>query len=129
MKSRKRVLVCAGTGCLSCGCRAVRDALMGEVIDLGVASEIEIVETGCFGACDLGPVVIVARSRSFIHAIPRKVRRRLPEGIWQRTSRLMISFTGIIVQERPFGPCQRYLSLYGRRKLCGAIAARLTRFP
>lgn len=63
MKSRKRVLVCAGTGCLSCGCRAVRDALMGEVIDLGVASEIEIVETGCFGACDLGPVVIVGQEQ------------------------------------------------------------------
>ena len=56
---RANVLVCAGAGCLSCGCRPVRDALVEEIERQGLADEVRVVETGCVGRCDLGPVVLV----------------------------------------------------------------------
>ncbi|MGE5598600.1 MAG: NADH-ubiquinone oxidoreductase-F iron-sulfur binding region domain-containing protein [Bacteroidota bacterium] len=56
---RTNVLVCAGAGCLSCGCRPVKDALLAELERQGLQNEVRVVETGCVGRCDLGPVVLV----------------------------------------------------------------------
>jgi len=56
---RSHVIVCAGAGCVSSGCRAVSDALRSELVRQGLEEEIKVVETGCVGSCDLGPVVIV----------------------------------------------------------------------
>lgn len=56
---RAHVLVCAGAGCVSCGCKDVADALQGEVDRLGLTDEIKIVMTGCMGSCNLGPVMAV----------------------------------------------------------------------
>jgi len=56
---RSHVIVCAGAGCVSSGCRAVSDALQAELVRQGLDQEIKIVQTGCVGSCDLGPVVIV----------------------------------------------------------------------
>ncbi len=56
---RSHVLVCAGAGCVSSGCKAVEDALVAEVKKLGLEKEVRIVETGCMGPCDLGPVIVV----------------------------------------------------------------------
>lgn len=65
MGTRRRILVCAGTGCLSCGCRAVKSALMDEAQELGILGDFEVLETGCFGVCDLGPAVVVEPERYF----------------------------------------------------------------
>ncbi len=56
---RSHVIVCAGAGCVSSGCRAVSDALQSELVRQGLDQEIKVVQTGCVGSCDLGPVVIV----------------------------------------------------------------------
>ncbi len=56
---RAHVLVCAGAGCISSGCQAVEEALVKAVKDLGIENEVRIVETGCMGPCDLGPVIVV----------------------------------------------------------------------
>ncbi|MGD0111220.1 MAG: NADH-quinone oxidoreductase subunit NuoF [Armatimonadota bacterium] len=56
---RSHVIVCAGAGCVSSGCRAVSDALQAELVRQGLDQEIKVVQTGCVGSCDLGPVVIV----------------------------------------------------------------------
>jgi len=56
---RSHVLVCAGAGCVSSGCKAVEEALVAEVKKLGLEKEVRIVETGCMGPCDLGPVIVV----------------------------------------------------------------------
>lgn len=56
---RSHVLVCAGAGCVSSGCPAVADALYAELARRGLDQEIKVVQTGCVGSCDLGPVVIV----------------------------------------------------------------------
>lgn len=56
---RAHVLVCGGTPCELGGCRAVKDALLEEIESQGLASEIRVLETGCLGPCDQGPVMIV----------------------------------------------------------------------
>lgn len=56
---RAHVLVCAGAGCISSGCKAVEESLVKAVKELGIENEVRIVETGCMGPCDLGPVIVV----------------------------------------------------------------------
>jgi NADP-reducing hydrogenase subunit HndC len=62
---RTHVLVCTGTGCTSSGSLATRDALLAELKKHGLDNEIEIVETGCMGRCDLGPVSLVHPDGTF----------------------------------------------------------------
>ena len=48
-KIRKHVLICGGTGCTSSGSPALREALEKCLAEKGIADEIKIVTTGCFG--------------------------------------------------------------------------------
>lgn len=58
-KFRYSVLVCAGAGCISCGCEAVSQALVAEIARNGLTDEIQIKMTGCMGNCDVGPSLLV----------------------------------------------------------------------
>ena len=64
-KVRKHVLICGGTGCTSSGSPALKAALEAELAAKGIADEIKIVTTGCFGLCALGPVMIVYPEGTF----------------------------------------------------------------
>lgn len=56
---RAHVLVCAGTPCTLKGAGAIKDALCREIELAGLQEEIRVVETGCLGPCDDGPVIVV----------------------------------------------------------------------
>ncbi|NLA59350.1 MAG: NADH-quinone oxidoreductase subunit NuoF [Firmicutes bacterium] len=56
---RSHVLVCSGINCSLKGSRAVRVALVDEIRAQGLEREIKVVETGCFGLCEEGPVMVV----------------------------------------------------------------------
>ncbi|MGE5560842.1 MAG: NADH-quinone oxidoreductase subunit NuoF [Chloroflexota bacterium] len=56
---RAHVLVCSGAGCVSSGCKVVEDALIREIGRHGLEKEIRVIETGCMGPCDLGPVIVI----------------------------------------------------------------------
>ena len=62
---RSQVLVCGGTGCTSSGSRAIQDAFKEQIELNGLSDEIKLVQTGCFGLCALGPVVIVYPDGTF----------------------------------------------------------------
>ena len=64
-KIRKHILICGGTGCTSSGSTVLRTALEAELAAKGIADEIKIVTTGCFGLCALGPIVIVYPEGTF----------------------------------------------------------------
>ncbi|MHB0938168.1 MAG: FAD-dependent oxidoreductase [Armatimonadota bacterium] len=57
--SRYRLLICAGAGCVSSGCLAMRDALVAALKEAGLDDQVVIYETGCIGSCDLGPTLVV----------------------------------------------------------------------
>ena len=62
---RSHVLVCGGTGCTSSGSAQVLTAFEAEIAKAGLADEVKVVQTGCFGLCALGPVVVVYPEGSF----------------------------------------------------------------
>ncbi|MCL2694650.1 MAG: NAD(P)H-dependent oxidoreductase subunit E, partial [Oscillospiraceae bacterium] len=62
---RSHVLVCGGTGCHASGCQAVIDALDVEIKKAGLEKEVGVVQTGCFGLCALGPIMIIYPEGSF----------------------------------------------------------------
>ncbi len=66
---RSHILVCAGAGCISSGGHAMRDALRDELKKRGLDEEIKIVETGCIGPCDLGPVMLVHPDSTFYQRV------------------------------------------------------------
>ncbi len=52
---KHRLLLCSGSGCVSSGCKEVRDALINELEKEGLMSSVELSLTGCIGICDVGP--------------------------------------------------------------------------
>ena len=62
---RAHVLCCGGTGCTSSGSQKIQDAFVREIEKQGLAEEVKVVQTGCFGLCALGPVVILYPDGTF----------------------------------------------------------------
>ena len=56
---RTHVLVCGGTGCHAGGSAQVIAALESEIKKAGLEQEVCVVQTGCHGLCELGPVMII----------------------------------------------------------------------
>ncbi len=63
--ARSTVLVCGGTGCTSSGCQKVMKEFETQLAAKGLEKEVNVIQTGCFGLCALGPVVIVYPEGSF----------------------------------------------------------------
>ena len=66
---RSQVLVCGGTGCTSSGSPAIIDRLHEEIKKNGLEEEVEVIRTGCFGLCALGPIMIVYPEGCFYSAV------------------------------------------------------------
>ncbi len=62
---RSHVLICGGTGCTSSGSVKIQEAMQAELVAAGLENEIKIVQTGCFGLCANGPIVIVYPEGTF----------------------------------------------------------------
>mgnify|MGYP000036760914 CR=1 FL=1 len=69
-RTTRRVILCAGTGCLSAGALKVRDALVRQIADAGLPIVVELKAeddkrginvglSGCQGFCQQGPLVTV----------------------------------------------------------------------
>lgn len=62
---RSHILVCAGTGCTSTHSEEVRNALALEIERLKLDKEVKVVTTGCFGFCNLGPIMVIYPEGTF----------------------------------------------------------------
>ncbi len=62
---RAHVLICGGTGCTSSGSVKIQQAFTKQIEENGLNEEVKVVQTGCFGLCALGPVVIVYPDGTF----------------------------------------------------------------
>ena len=62
---RSQVLICGGTGCTSSGSEKIAKKLQEEIEANGLADEVMVVRTGCFGLCALGPIMIVYPEGTF----------------------------------------------------------------
>ena len=62
---RAHVLICGGTGCTSSGSPALVKEFEDRLKESNIDKEVKVVQTGCFGLCALGPIVIVYPEGSF----------------------------------------------------------------
>ena len=94
---RAHVLICGGTGCTSSGSLAIQEAFENNIEANGLAEEVKIVQTGCFGLCALGPVVIVYPDGTFYSRVtPEDVKEIVEEHLLKGriVERLVYSDTG-----------------------------------
>ncbi|MCF7936265.1 MAG: NADH-quinone oxidoreductase subunit NuoF [Synergistales bacterium] len=82
---RAHVLVCGGTGCVSSGSREVLGKFREEIAIKGLDKEIMVVETGCHGMCEMGPIVVVYPEGTFycrvdVEDVPEIVEEHLYKG-------------------------------------------------
>ena len=69
---RAHVLVCGGTGCTSSGSAQLMEEFEAQLAANGLENEVEIVKTGCFGLCALGPVVVVYPEGAFYSRVHKE---------------------------------------------------------
>ena len=62
---RSQVLICGGTGCTSSHSMKIAEAMEKEIKANGLENDVNVVKTGCFGLCALGPIMIVYPEGSF----------------------------------------------------------------
>ena len=62
---RSQVMICGGTGCTSSGSVTLQRIFAEQLEANGLADEVKIIQTGCFGLCALGPVVVVYPEGTF----------------------------------------------------------------
>ena len=62
---RAHVLICGGTACKSAGSKEVQLAFSRAIEAKGLSDEVMVVETGCHGFCEHGPLVIVYPEGTF----------------------------------------------------------------
>jgi (2Fe-2S) ferredoxin len=62
---KRQVLVCASTGCISNKSMEVLKRFEQQVNQHGLTNKVDVVQTGCHGLCEMGPVVIVYPEGAF----------------------------------------------------------------
>ena len=82
---RSNVLVCGGTGCTSSNSLQIAEKLKEEIAKNGLEKEVNVITTGCFGLCALGPIMVVYPEGSFysmvkVEDIPEIVEEHLLKG-------------------------------------------------
>ncbi len=94
---RAHVLICGGTGCTSSGSNKIQEAFATALEANGLTDEVKIVQTGCFGLCELGPVVIVHPDGTFYSRVtPEDVEEIVSEHLLKGrlVERLVYNDTG-----------------------------------
>ncbi len=82
---RSNVLVCGGTGCTSSHSDKIMERMKEEIAAQGLDKEVNVVQTGCFGLCALGPIMIVYPEGAFysrvtVDDVPEIVSEHLLKG-------------------------------------------------
>ena len=124
-KCKRQIMICSSTGCASSNSLSIADKLEEEIKNQGLDGEVEVIRSGCFGLCALGPIAVVYPEGAFyskikVEDVPRIVEEHLKNGnvvkdlLYQET----ITDTGIkSLQETPFYAKQSRIVL----RNCGLI--------
>ncbi len=65
MAIRTQIVVCGGTGCMSSHSKEIKEQFDKVLKELELDKEIEIFQSGCFGLCEKGPVVVIFPEETF----------------------------------------------------------------
>ncbi len=73
------ILICAGGACISAGENSVKKELENALEEYALNEVVQIVETGCMGACDLGPIAVIYPEGVFYQKLDAKAARKIVE--------------------------------------------------
>ena len=59
------ILVCGGTGCVSSNSRQIVENLNDAIKAAGMEEDVKVLQTGCFGFCEQGPIVKILPDNTF----------------------------------------------------------------
>ena len=65
MAIRTQIVVCGGTGCMSSHSKEIKEEFEKVLKELELDKEVVVFQSGCFGLCEKGPVVIVYPDETF----------------------------------------------------------------
>lgn len=65
MAIRTQIVVCGGTGCMSSHSQEIKEEFERVLKELELDKEVVVFQSGCFGLCERGPVVIVYPDETF----------------------------------------------------------------
>lgn len=91
-REKMQILICGGTSCSDKQSEAVSDNLKLELEANALENDIKVVRTGCFGLCNLGPIVkITPGDVIYTNVSPDDVREIVSEHIMkgQKVERLL----------------------------------------
>jgi NADH:ubiquinone oxidoreductase subunit F (NADH-binding)/(2Fe-2S) ferredoxin/Pyruvate/2-oxoacid:ferredoxin oxidoreductase delta subunit len=72
---KAEIRICAGTACHASGRVALREAIVNELAERGLSETVKVVETGCHGFCEEGPLVVVRPQGVFYPRLkPRDIK-------------------------------------------------------
>jgi NADH:ubiquinone oxidoreductase subunit F (NADH-binding)/(2Fe-2S) ferredoxin/NAD-dependent dihydropyrimidine dehydrogenase PreA subunit len=57
--SKTEIRICAGTACHASGRVALREAIVKALAERGLSESVKVIETGCHGFCEVGPIVVL----------------------------------------------------------------------
>ena len=83
--AKYNVLICGGTGCTSSHSTQIAEKMREELAKNGMENDVNVILTGCFGLCALGPIMIVYPEGAFyscmdVNNVPRVVEEHLKGG-------------------------------------------------
>lgn len=82
MAFRNYILVCGGSGCESSHSDEIYNNLIKECEAQGVAEEVQVIKTGCFGFCEQGPIVkILPEDAFYVKVKPSDAKELIAEHI------------------------------------------------
>ncbi len=71
------ILICAGGACISAGEESVKSALEKEIEKYALQDVVRVVETGCMGACSLGPLMLIYPEGVFYQKLTPDAARKI----------------------------------------------------
>lgn len=73
------ILICAGGACISAGEENVKQALEKEIEKYALNDVVRVVETGCMGACSLGPLMVIYPEGVFYQKLTPQAAKKIVE--------------------------------------------------
>jgi len=81
-RTRTNILICGGTGCIASDSGKVKKNLELIIKARGYSEEVKVIETGCFGFCEQGPIVKIEPDDVFyVRVGPKDAREIVDEHI------------------------------------------------
>ncbi len=114
MAKKNTILICNGAACISSGEERIKEKLINKLSEKNLTEEVDIIETGCMGPCQFGPLMIVYPEGSFyIKLNEDKIARIVEEHLLK--GRPVKEFTWATPESRRIGEEKKQLPFFEKQ--------------